>query len=205
MNCSLAQLILIASNSGGEGTFWIQMLVFVILAASWGVYSLVKARAKQFGEQEQYYPASVHNPQRRVRRQIKLLKELKDKCVGIFLKTARLKAVIEEGVFDFGAADTASQRKRKNKSGNKRDLAGGIELLELDFLVSIVEKTEGDDERNVMMRKLSFNELFRRKQLKATDSNALKVYAMDEGNLYGKEIQCVAMKELTERTALRSG
>ena len=80
-----------------------------------------------------------------------------------------------------------------------------MELLKLDFLVSLVEKTEGDDERDVMIRKLSFSEMSRRKQLKATDSNALKVYAMDEGNLYGKEIQCGAMKELTERTALRSG
>ena len=78
MNCSLAQVILIASNSDGEDTFWMQMLVFVILAASWGIYSLVKARAKQFGEQERNWPAGVRNPQSRVRRQIKRFKELKD-------------------------------------------------------------------------------------------------------------------------------
>ena len=53
-----------------------QMLVFVVLAASWGIYSLVKARAKQFGEQERNWPAGVRNPQSRVRWQIKRLKEL---------------------------------------------------------------------------------------------------------------------------------
>ena len=182
-----------------------QMLVLVILAASVGIYGLVKARAKQFGEQERNWPAGVRNPQSRVRWQIKRFKELKDKCVGVFLKTVQPKTVVEERLFDSGAADIAGQRKQKSKPGNERELAGGMELLKLDFLVSLVEKTEGNDERDVMIRKLSFSELSRRKQLKATDSNALKVYAMDEGNLYGKEIQCGAMKELTERTAPRSG
>ena len=205
MSYSLAQVIPIASRSNGEDTIWMQLLVIVILAALWGIYSLVKARTKQFGEQKQYHAGGVRSSGTRFHGQIERLTELKDKCVGIFQKTAQPKVVIEESVFDLDAADTAGQRKRKSELGSERNLAGGIEMLELDFLVRIVENTKGNDDRDVMMRKLSFNELLRRKQLKAANSNALKVYAINEGNLYDKDIQCGAMKELTERTALRSG
>jgi len=86
----------------------------------------------------------------------------------------------------------------------ERDLASGMEVLELDFLLGVVENTRGDDKNDVMMRKLVFNELFRRQQLDAIDSSALKVYAVDDSSLYGKDIQCEAMKKLTERT-LRKG
>ncbi|MDD5064242.1 MAG: hypothetical protein PHQ35_05730 [Phycisphaerae bacterium] len=81
-----------------------------------------------------------------------------------------------------------------------KDLAGGMEILDLDFLLSIVENTEGNDKNDVAMRRLTFDELIRREQQDAIDSNALKVYAMNEGELYGKVIQCEAMKVLTERT-----
>jgi hypothetical protein len=90
------------------------------------------------------------------------------------------------------------------KSGASRsrekDLAGGMEILDLDFLLSIVENTEGNDKNDVAMRRLTFDELLRREQQDTVDSNALKVYAMNEGGLYGKVIQCEAMKVLTERT-----
>ncbi len=97
----------------------------------------------------------------------------------------------------------AGQEKPKSELAAERgrDLAGGMEMLELDFLLSVVENTKGDDKNDVMMRKLNFNELLRREQLNEIDSNALKVYVVDEGNLYGKDIQCQAMKELTVRTA----
>ena len=88
--------------------------------------------------------------------------------------------------------------------GKDRDLAGGMEMLELDFLLSVVEHTKGDDKNDVTMRKLVFNELLRREQLDTIDSSAMKVYTIDESNLYGKDIQCEAMKKMTERT-LRKG
>lgn len=88
--------------------------------------------------------------------------------------------------------------------GKDRDLAGGMEMLELDFLLSIIEYTKGDDKNDVTMRKLVFNELLRREQLDTIDSSAMKVYTIDESNLYGKDIQCEAMKKMTERT-LRKG
>jgi len=207
MSYFLGQVILAVSNSGGEDTIWMQMLVLVILAASVGIYRLVKARAKQFGEGEQDYAGVAGSAQTQPRWQNKAIRELKDKGLGVFSKTAQSKAIIEEPVFDFGAGDIASRGKLKNEFGKGRgkDLAGGMEMLEQDFLVGTVEKTKGDDNDDVMMRKLSFNELLRRGQLKSAGSKSLKVYAVNKGNLYGKDIQCEAMKELAERTGLGSG
>lgn len=80
------------------------------------------------------------------------------------------------------------------------DLESGMELLELEFLLSIIENTDGDDKYEVTMRKLCFKEALRRDQQNEIDSNAMKVYALNETNLYGKHIQCEAMKELSART-----
>ena len=84
--------------------------------------------------------------------------------------------------------------------GKDRDLGSGMEMLDMDFLLNVVEHTKGGDKNDVTMRKLVFNELLRREQLEAVDSNSLKIYTIDEYNLYGKEIQCAAMRKLTERT-----
>ena len=207
MSYSLGQVILAASNSGGEDAFWTQMLVLVILASFVGIYGLVKTRAKQVGEREQDYTGGAGSAQTQPSWRNRVLRELKDKRIGVFSKAAQSKALIEEPVFDFGAGDITSKEKPRSELGKERgkDLAGGMEMLEQDFLVGTVEKTKGDDKDDVMMRKLGFNELLRRGQLKAADSSALKVYAVNKGNLYGKDIQCEAMKELAERTGLRSG
>ena len=85
-------------------------------------------------------------------------------------------------------------------SQRTEDLESGMELLELDFLLGIIENTEGADKNDVTMRKLCFNEVIRRTQQNEIDSNAMKVYAINENNLYGKDIQCEAMKELALRT-----
>lgn len=102
------------------------------------------------------------------------------------------------------SAEIAGQGKLKDELGKERDLASGMEMLELDFLLGVVENTRGNDKNDVMMRKLIFNELLRRDRLGAVDSNALKVYAVNDGNLYGKGIQFEAMKKLTERTVRKS-
>jgi hypothetical protein len=90
------------------------------------------------------------------------------------------------------------------EQGKERNLAGGMDLLELDFLLSVIENTRGNDKNDVMMRKLSFNELIRREQADTIDSNALKVYAIDKSGLYSKDIQCEAMKVLADRTTRES-
>jgi hypothetical protein len=205
MSSSLAQIIRIVSNGEGEDTFWMQILVIVVLAALWGIYSLVRTRANRFKKQEQYRPAGGRGRGGLLRQPIKALRELKDKCASSLLKIVQPETIVGKSGFKFGGPGTASQEQLKNELHERRDLQSGMELLELDLLVSIVENTEIGDERDVMMRKLSFGELVRREELKAADSSALKVYAMNERNLYGKKIQCEAMRELTERTGLRSG
>ena len=176
------------------------MLVLVILVALLGIGSLIKTRANKFKDQQQDYPAGARSPHTQHRWQIKPLRELKKNRLGIL--TAQSKATIKEPVL-FDTPDAAGRERPKGEAARERgrDLAGGMEMLKLDFLLSVVENAEGDDKNDVMMRKLNFNELLRREQLNEIDSNALKVYVVDEGNLYGKDIQCQAMKELTVRTA----
>ena len=103
-------------------------------------------------------------------------------------------------------SDISGGENMKSSFGRRseKDLAGGMEMLDLDFLLNIVENTEGSDKNDVAMRRLTFDELLRREQQDTIDSNALKVYAINESELYGKVIQCEAMKVLTERTVRKS-
>jgi hypothetical protein len=172
-----------------------QMLVLVILATGVGIWGLIKARGKRFGGRKEGYTGYAGARQSRGRWQDRAFKELKEKGLGIGLKMTRAKAVVKEPVFDFGGGG----RERKGK-----DLSGGMEMLQRDFLLRVVEKTGGKDKNDVMMRKFSFKELVRREELKAADSKAIKIYAINKDNIYGKDIQCVAMKELAERTELVS-
>jgi hypothetical protein len=82
----------------------------------------------------------------------------------------------------------------------KRNLSGGMELLARNFLVGVVEQTNSPDKRDIEMRRLCFTELTRRGELWALASNALKIYTLDEGGLYGKIIRYEAMAELAGRT-----
>ena len=93
------------------------------------------------------------------------------------------------------------QPQSRLKEKKLRDLQGGMELLELDFLLKVVENTEAATTNDVAMRTLCFNELIRTRRVSEIDSNALSVYAVDRGGHYGKDIQLAAMKELTKRTA----
>jgi len=203
MGYSLAQIILAAGNIDGEDTIWIQMLVLVVLVALLGVGSLVKTRVSSFKDEQQNYPEGGGTSYTWLHRLIKPLRELRDTRLGIL--TAQSKATIKEPVL-FDTSDAAGRERPKGEAARERgrDLAGGMEMLKLDFLLSVVENAEGDDKKDVMMRKLNFNELLRREQLNEIDGNALKVYAVDEGNLYGKDIQCQAIKELTVRTVRKS-
>ena len=228
MNGLLIQTILAAGNSKGEDTVWIQILVLVMLAASWGIYSLIKTRAKKFKDQQQDYTEDTGNSgtQRRWRWQIQpsprdiarrkavtrkpvtKIQEIRlhsSKPVGE-AKSPSLVPAMETHVDEPKEFISKPLKELKDTPAKKRekDLHSGMELLELDFLLSVVENTKGGDENDVAMRKLNFNELLRRDQLNEANSSALKVYAINQGNLYGKDIQCEAMKELTERTAHKS-
>jgi hypothetical protein len=75
-----------------------------------------------------------------------------------------------------------------------------MELLAVDFLVGVVERTGLSDQRDITMQRLCFAELVRRGGLRAVASYALKVYILDGEEFYGKSIQCEAMRELSSRT-----
>ena len=95
--------------------------------------------------------------------------------------------------------DAASRKNLARKNG--RDMHSGMELLDLAFLLSIVESVDNDEKTEVAMRKLCFNELVRTGQRTEIDSKALKIYAIDLEGLYGKDIQCQSLQELAERTS----
>jgi hypothetical protein len=111
--------------------------------------------------------------------------------------------VVEFRPGEGGFENTEAESPRPAAAATQRseDLESGMELLELDFLLGIIENTEGSDKNDIMMRKLCFNEVLRRNQQNEIDSYALKVYSLNDSNLYGKEIQCESMKELALRTA----
>ena len=94
--------------------------------------------------------------------------------------------------------------KKDNRADNSRkrgrDLSSGMDLLDIDFMLDVVENIGASDANDLLMRKLIFNELLRTERLHEMDSQALKGYAINEGGLFDKDIQCEALKELTERT-----
>lgn len=193
----IAEIILAASNTDEEGTFWITMLMLVVLGGVVCIVSLVKTRAKRFKAQRQHRPDGKSRPYSQQDEQIRAVK---DKYIEFFLKTAPTKKITKEPMFDFEAADKVSSGEHKED----RDVSSGMELLDLDFLVKIVENTKGRNKKDVTMRKLVFDELLRREQVTAVDSKALNIYTMNKSKLYSKEIQCGAMRALAERTKSRS-
>jgi len=80
------------------------------------------------------------------------------------------------------------------------DVYSGMELLDTDFLLSVIEDLREDEENDVTMRTICFNEILRRELRNHIDSQALEVYAVDGNCSYGKDIQSQAMQELAQRT-----
>ncbi|AQT69286.1 hypothetical protein STSP2_02475 [Anaerohalosphaera lusitana] len=97
-------------------------------------------------------------------------------------------------------AGNGGQESQGGSNAGGRDTESGMDLLSVDFMLGVVESTAGSDENDVVMRKLSFNELLRVGARGEIDSRALQVYAVDAAGLYGKDIQRQAMEELALRT-----
>ena len=189
--------ILAQRNSGGNDAFWVQLLVIVVLAASIGVYCLVRKRTHKGEEQEDYTSyESAAGGQRRWRWKIQPLHKSHSEVkttVGTPAPTAyqsklRTARVRKQRVFGFASDEKG------------RDLHSGMELLELGFLLSVLEDMSSAEVRDVTMRKLSFEEILRRDRLSRVSSKALKIYAKDEQGFYGSQIQCEAMMQLSQRT-----
>ena len=176
MDRFLIQAIPITGIGGQEDTFWIQIFVLLLLAVFWGVYTLVKNKRKELKDRQDNLVEEMITHRAQHRRRLQLLREPR---------------------LAFDSSDTVWREKTK-------DLHSGMELLESDYLLSVVDNTEENDLRDLTIRKLNFNELLRRNKLNQVSSRALKVYAMNQGSLYGKDIQCEAMRQLAERTAHKS-
>jgi hypothetical protein len=204
MNYRLVQVVLAVSSSDEESAFWTQMLALVVLAVLLGIGSLIRTRTARFKYGERKDAGSARRLYIQQRWTVQRLKTLKDWCFGLFLRAEQTTVPVEEAVAVFEAVDTAGRNQEGTKSTKEKDLASGMELLGVDFLVSVVENTKGDGENDVTMRRLSFGELARREKLSAVDSNTLKVYATNKRRLYSRDIQCEAMRELAQRTKTRS-
>jgi hypothetical protein len=210
MNYFLIQATLIAGIGDEESTFWIQILVFVLLGASWGVYNLVKKRQDEFKDEHEAFAEErvpgVARGRRRLGlagRVVSLCKDAAQKYAAkIQVKRIHIPKLIKEPIFNIKRPERAIWKMLEKEPATKKhkDLHSGMEILELDFLLSIVEDTESNDENDIIMRKLYFNELIRRRKLNQVNSKVLKVYAINRDSLYGKDIQCESIRQLAERT-----
>ena len=174
MSDFLTQTIFAAETSIWEDAFWMQIMVLVLVAAGWGLYNLIKTKPGRFEEQEQNHSKPAH------------------------IQNASAKAPQRPARNPVMTSPPPPDNKSPGKS--RKDLHSGMELLESDFLLTAVENAAKPCRRDITIRSLTFDELLRRDQLGRIDSNALRAYAVNKGNLYDKHIQCAAIKELSNRT-----
>ena len=171
-----------------------QILVFLLFAVLVGLYSLVKSNRSKHKDQQQKLEeeGGTHYAKSRWRFQ------LPHKSI------ARQKGIVQEYIAKMkntrDCIPNQSQEPNEVATKTNKDLQSGMGLLELDFLLSIVENTENNAPNDVTMRKLNFNEVFRRKKLNQVNSKVLTAFAINRDDLYGKDIQCKAMGELAERS-----
>ena len=148
-----------------EGTFWIQLLMLVILAAGTGAYILARSRLKR---------AERH---------------MHDEKIETIIVPPKPLVITH----------ASSESPVAGGKPRQKNLSGGMELLTGNFLVSVVERTDSPDRRDVEMRRLCFTELARRGELHTLADAALKVYTLDADGFYGKIIRREAMAELASR------
>ncbi|MCK4751866.1 MAG: hypothetical protein KAS75_00365 [Planctomycetes bacterium] len=196
MNYFIRHVILIGGVGDEESSFWMQMLVLLLALGFWGLYSLVKEGGGAHGGES--YGVKGVGLFGRFREHIVNYKD------AIGKRRAESRAVrkaVAEPVFGFDVGKVVWKNGgSKPASGKGKGLSGGMELLGLEFVVSVVEGTEGKDTNDVTMRKLNFSELLRREKLNRVNSKSLKVYAVNRDGVYGKKMQYEAMRELAGRT-----
>ena len=186
MGLAIPYFVCLAAGDSEE-SFWVQLLVVVILAAGVGIYTLAKSRAKRvrrkasdeiietlFEPQNNDSSSALHLPRRRF--------ELKPDSQSSVLSPPSL--VIRHSI----------------PSHKRRDTAGGMELLTGDFLAGVVEHIDDVDNPGIAMRSMCWKELARRGELGAVSSKALKKYILNEGGFFDKLIRREAMAQLASRT-----
>ncbi len=207
MNPFLKQIILVAGVGDWENAIWMQILVIVILAASWGVYTFVRNKPDNLKENKKNLRSTrpdYTGSSWQFRQQSTSFSRHKEKhqadIQDIHVHTAK---ATRSALVPLDSSNISNQQKAKRLSSRKRtrNTKGGMDLLDLDILLQVVHNTEGKDENDVTIRKLAFNELIRRQNQNCINSIALTIYAVNKGKLYDKGIQCEAMRELAGRTS----
>lgn len=208
-----------------EETFWIQLLVLVILAAGVGVFGIIRKHRVRYGSAGSFARHIFNGLVRhgrdlarlsakpRAKWQARRMSELRQALVTA-IRQAQTKLGL---IFNPDASGTKINQEHKGLSAirldtlkagrpaplakrGERDFNSGMELLTSDFLVEVVERTGSIEMRDITMRNLCFTELVRRGELAALSSDALKAYTLDTEGVFDKSIRCQAMKELADRT-----
>jgi hypothetical protein len=200
----ITQIMLTSANGGGEETFWMSILIIVLLSSGVGIWALVRRKAGRNNPSEEYaeYDSTVQSTEGMNRH------KKTDTIIETLIK--------QSGGSETGQYSTHSSRKGAvgRRFRKAADLQSGLELLELPFLTGMVGDIESRQHADIEMRKIAFMELVRRGQLCGIEGKALKVYAKNSASSalrsaagekgekggFGKAIQCEALKELAART-----
>lgn len=195
----ITQIMLTSANGGGEETFWMSILIIVLLSSGIGIWTLVRKKAGWNNPSEEYAEYDVQSAEGMNRHK---------KTDAIIETLIKQSAVSETGQYSIRSSRKGAVGRRFRKAA---DLQSGLELLELPFLTGMVSDIESRQQVDIEMRKIAFMELVRRGQLCGIEGNALKVYAKNSASSacggpkggkggFGKAIQCEALKELAART-----
>jgi hypothetical protein len=166
--------VFLLAAADGEDAIYLQLLVVVILAAAGGVYTLARSRARK--------GRPWHLP-----RKPAFLSQLTSPRSA----ASQTAATVEPAVSEIPAP-------------KKRDTKTGLEIVNREFLVEVVERTDAVDNLDISMRSMCFDELVRRNELSALSSEALKVYVLNESEFFSKTIRREAMTQLAGRTGQKT-
>ena len=182
----ILQNFLATGVGDSEGTFWVVILMIVLLSCGAGIWSVVKRRTgeKDWQMEEILYPSQTQEQTMESKKIAYEVISPEGNSVSLSTKDEQLQP-----------ATPQRQRQKKNS-----DRENGLELLDLSFLIKVVGKVENGEEHDIEMRKIAFSELVRREELCRIEGNILKVYAKNPSNLFNKSIQCQAIAELAGRT-----
>jgi hypothetical protein len=200
----IPQTMLASVNGGGEETFWISILVIVLLSSGIGIWALVRRKSNQDSLSEEYseYDPTVQSTEGMNRH------KKTDTVIETLIEQSAISET-QSGQYSIRSLQKGNAKGRRYRKA--ADLQSGLELLELPFLAGMVSDIESRQHLDIEMRKIAFMELVRRGQLCSIEGNALKVYAKNSASSacggpkggkggFGKAIQCEALKELAART-----
>ena len=201
MNFLFIQSLLASNRSNGEDTVWITILVLVVLAAAVGLAGSIRkknAKSKERQGNPDHLAAQDETGTRQYKWNLRRKNEARKKLYHDLLTAP------QEPKFPPEVSQSAAAMKPRKPVRENIELSSGMEIIETVFLINLVEGVLETDFTDVSIRKLAFNELVRRGLLCKVDGTTLKVYALNRNNLYGKTIQCEALKELAVRTSQKS-